>query len=176
MNKLPDSIPSILERGDFDEATDIPTLTTYNSLSPELATELREKGRWHLILFGDGADAQVLLENGAAHVHIEDGGRIWYSIQFCYLPLPLEADRVYTIRFDARADRPRTMVFEIAHVGDDWFSHSGRHIIRLGTEWNTCEFNILAMRPEPQARFEFNLGNDPSDVYFDNVTVIEAGI
>lgn len=162
----------LVENGGFSHISTIKTVDTYLELPQELADEFRENGYWHLVL-GDVAMATLDFSDDTANVQIENGGALWYSVQFCYLPLPLEESKTYTVTFDAKADTPRGMVFEIAHVGDDWKSYTGRKSITLATEWQTYEYVFTMRRSDPNTRLEFNLGGDAVGAYFDNVKVIE---
>jgi len=149
----------------------LPQYRIYNSISDELITSFSYTNGWHLVV-DEGGVASSVFREGVLKIDIAEGGRTWYAIQVCCLPLPLSAG-YWTVIFEARSDVPRRMILDIAHIGDDWFAFAGRPVFRLMPEWTTYEFSFFnEKQPEPMARFEFNLGGENVSAEFSNLRII----
>jgi hypothetical protein len=154
------------------EGMDLPRRRIYNGIDRELLSSISATFGWHLVV-DEGAEASASFHDGALEVEIADGGRTWYAIQLCCLPLPISAG-FWSVEFDARSDGPRRLILDIAHVGDDWFAFAGRPFFRLTGEWTTYRFAFFnEKRVEPSARFEFNLGGEGASASFRNVRIGE---
>ncbi len=152
----------------------VPVFPIYERLTEELLAQLRQAGGWHLVL-GEGGRAEATTHGEGLLVHIHDGGTIWYAVQLSCLPLPLEAGRNYSVRFEARADHAQPMVLDIAQIGT-WYSYSPRVTFQITESWQefTTTLAMGAAASEPNARFEFNLGHaGPNRVQFRRASVAE---
>ena len=158
----------MIVNGDFSQNSPVKEYGVYMVLTEGLVDDIRSSGGWHLIV-DETAEAKAEISEKQAAVTIGEGGRIWYSIQFCFLPFEIEKNSSYRISFRAKADSPRDIILEVCHVGDDWYSFTGRKYVRLTEKWKTYEYSFTAGADEPNARFEFNLGDGDAGAYFDNV-------
>lgn len=152
------------------EGTALPICRIYDKLTDELLSAFSETGGWHLVV-DEGAVASATFRAGALSVSVEDGGRTWYAIQVCLVPTAMSAG-YWTVSFEARSDKPRKTIVDIAHVGDDWHAFAGRPVFRLTPKWTAFGFSFFnERRDEPRARFEFNLGGEHANADFRNLRI-----
>jgi hypothetical protein len=151
--------------------TVLPEYKIYNYLTDDLVDGFGATAGWHLIV-DEGAVARAVQRDGILRVDVADGGRVWYAVQVCLLPLPLTEGK-WKVIFEARSDAPRNMILDVAHVGGDWHSFSGRIDYPLDTEWKRFEADFeVEGRVEPLGRFEFNLGGEGVGAEFRNLQIV----
>lgn len=165
----------ILDERFEERKNEFPAYKTYNSLSDDLLKQIKEGGRWHLIL-APTAKAKSDVVEGSARVVIETSGPQWYAVQWAYLPLEIRPEKIYRISFRARAERNVTTVFDVGCVGGDWWSYSGHKRFSIGNDWQEfgLQFATRKMDDDENARLEFNFGNESENIIFiDDIQVIE---
>jgi hypothetical protein len=72
------------------------------------------------------------------------------------------ANQSYLVRFQARADHPRSLSFGVAEAHSPWSSVGCHRNIPLTSEWQIFESQFIATRDDENARIHFDLGE--SDV------------
>ena len=151
----------------------LPTCKIYSTVNDQLIKAFSETSGWHLIV-DEGGNADAVFKDGILRVNVHDGGRIWYAIQACFIPLALTEGK-WEIVFDARSDEPREMTLDIGHVGGDWYTFSGRKVFPLSPEWKTYHlaFNV-GIRLDQKARFEFNLGGKTVGAEFRDLKITRS--
>ena len=157
------------------EESILPQFRIYDRLNGDFVDSLSPTKGWHLVV-DEGGAASACFRRGMLKIDVADGGRRWYAVQVCCLPLAISAG-YWSVTFEARSGRARRMILDLAHVGDDWFAYAGRPVVRLTPEWTRYEYSFYNDKPaEPTARFEFNLGGEDVSAEFRNVRVVrDAG-
>ena len=103
-----------------------------------------------------------LSEDNAADFTINNTGDAAWKIQLKQNNVELEKGQWYRLSLDAKASRPRELMFAIQRDGssdDDWTPYSGEKIVELGTEYNNYE-TVFQMTGEtdPKALLSISMG------------------
>jgi hypothetical protein len=99
----------------------------------------------------------------------------WHG-QFNQPNLRLQAERLYTLRFVARADRPRTIGLTIMQAHEPWAWLGFAQSLALDTQWRTFEFTFVLPRGEENARINFyRLAMEPGAVEFADFSLRSGG-
>lgn len=151
--------------------TVLPEYRIYNQLNEDFVNDLSSTRGWHLIV-DEGAVASSVYRDDKFKIDIENGGRTWYAVQLCCLPLVICAG-YWSVSFEARSASNRRMIFDLAHVGDDWFAYAGRPVLFLTSDWQVYHFTFYNAKPlEKMARFEFNLGGEDVSAEFRSLRIV----
>lgn len=79
----------------------------------------------------------------------------WHG-QFNQPQLRLRADQMYTLRFAARASRPRTIGVSLMQAHEPWEGLGFSQDLALDTEWRVFEFTFTLPRGDENARVSFD--------------------
>lgn len=130
---------------------------------------------WSLFVGPFEGSAEAHLEDSSVRVGIIQPGSVEYAVQLIYAPLQVEAGAEYRVRFTAYASQPRSIDVKIGGTEvRSWADYTGGVRKRLGTEPAEYEFTFtMQERTDPEARFEFQLGQYPGDVTLSNVSMVK---
>jgi hypothetical protein len=161
----------VVHNGTFDMA-EIKKYEVYNSLSQDFVNQVAAAGYWQFIT-GFGGDGKVSIEKGVCKVTIANPGKEIYSVQLVQIPVFVEKNKTYTVKFDAKADAPRSLITKVGMVGGDWRAYSGDQKFDITKEMKTYTYTFTAISEDKKARMDFNLGQNSSSVYLANVVMSE---
>lgn len=127
-------------------------------------------------LEGPAGAAEVIVNEGAIHVQIENGGTADYSIQVIQKPINLEKGAKYKAVFEAKGAAERSLKVKIGGDGDrGWKDYAQEPRITVSTDWKTYEFEFtMNDDSDVKARYEFNMGLDHNDMWIRNVKLIKV--
>ncbi|MEJ5283500.1 MAG: carbohydrate binding domain-containing protein [Brevinematia bacterium] len=166
---------SILKNGNFDGLKVVKHYPNYSKVTSDLVKDVEANGYWQ-VLTGESdftGEATNVVENGVFKIIITNPGKEVYSVQLIQVPTPIKFGKKYTVKFDAKADAPRTIMSKITKVGDDWAAYSGERVFDITTEFKTYSYSFKSQATDPVARFEFNFGKDKTTTYIANVSIVE---
>jgi hypothetical protein len=119
----------------------------------------------------DPGRAAFSIEDGNLKINISDPGSSIWSIML-YQSIDFKKGHTYTIKFDARADEPTTMVSNITQ-DNTWVNYSGDQSFVLSTDMQTYSFEFVP-KEDITALFQLCLGNDKkTTISLEHVLVIE---
>jgi len=124
-----------------------------------------------------GCEATVLAPNNGSGVRIsiaKADGTDWH-IQFMHPGLKVKKGRYYTVRFEARAERPRTIEYDVGQDHEPWRNLGLRRAAKLGEGWQGFTAGFTATADEGNARVCFNLAGSDEDVYLRKVQLRPGG-
>ncbi len=136
----------------------------------------KDSGNWYFLTLSDfGGKASATKEDGAFHISYERAGNEVHSVQLIQHH-GIAKGYTYQISFDAKASSDRTMAVKLG--GDDdnkWVVYSSQYAPKLTTEYNTYKYRFtMEDETDKQARLEFNVGTNSSDVWIKNVRVVRV--
>jgi hypothetical protein len=149
------------------------------TFTPTSGTNLLDNGdfsdgltHWSQYLFEDqGAVADVNVQNGECVIDITGGGNERYHVQLIRSGVSLEEGKTYELSFAAYADSSRDIFVKIGEDGGDYVQYFGEEF-SLGTEKETITTTFtMEEATDENARMEFNVGLETSNVYIDNVSL-----
>jgi len=133
---------------------------------------------WTWIVTGS-ADALWAVENGQAHVSINEGGDSSSNIRLTQAGMKLVQDETYTLEFDAGVRIPRLIEVKVnkKDVGFFWnYSKMGPVFLdanRQGIIMKHFKHTfVMTSKTDLDGYIEINVGADDKDVYFDNVSLV----
>ena len=133
---------------------------------------------WTLNCAGS-ADAQWAVEDGRAHVTIDNGGQDSDGIRLIQTGMKLVQGETYVLEFDAGARSPRLIEVKASkkNVGSYW-NYSRMGPVYLATTRQNLVMNhfthtfVMEWETDLDGCVEVNVGSDSADVYLDNVSLI----
>ncbi|MFW5813452.1 MAG: InlB B-repeat-containing protein [Fibrobacterota bacterium] len=156
------------------------TATFTQEPTTEPSTELLVNGDfsdgttpWHLGAY-NGASANGSVKNGEYVITSSSGGSVAWNIQMTQTGVKLEKGKVYTLTFEARAARSRSMEVNVGMSSSPWISYCGAFKADLTTKMQrfTKTF-VMEQNTDLNARMEFNAGLATNTIYIDNVSIME---
>lgn len=164
---LPDG--NLIYNGNFDE-TNIKEYPLYSVVEDSMISDTAANGYWQF-LTGFAGEGTFSINKGEFRAGIKLPGRESYSIQLVQIPILLEKEAAYKLSFDARGEKPRTIMVKLTEIGGSWTAYSGLKFFNLTTKMENYSF-VFTMKGETdkRARLEFNMGLDLSSVYLDNIS------
>ncbi|MFT7558253.1 MAG: hypothetical protein ACI93R_000147 [Flavobacteriales bacterium] len=122
-----------------------------------------------------GGSVSCAVEAGVYHVAISDGGSEAWHIQPLQTSVALVQGNTYTFAFDARASSNRNAEIKIERDGSPWddFSQAGSGQSLTNT-MQRFSYTFTASDTLGDARVVMNLGGNNSDVFVDNIWLVEG--
>ncbi len=123
---------------------------------------------WH----GDGK-FDVTIANGIAKIDITSLGPVAWGVQFYQQNRVVDENFIYEIKFDAKSDIPRPIMFALEKGTDRQYDE----IFDLTTEWTTYTIRYHHTKDGfTNGKFAFFMGvvdgdSVPTTVYLDNITI-----
>lgn len=167
------SFESYRKTDDGSYAVD-PTFATAETTGMMNNTMDKTSGNWYFLTLGDfGGAATAKKEQGAFHITMSQPGGEVHSVQLIQ-HMGIAKGYTYQIVFDAKASSDRDITVKLG--GDDdnkWAVYSSQYKPKLTTEYQTFKYRFtMENDSDSQARLEFNVGINPSDVWIKNVRVV----
>ncbi len=110
-----------------------------------------------------GAKSSVTADEGGQAIRWEatQTGKESWSLQLSSGRTQIRADQVYQLRFRARSESGNELGISCAKAADDWNNLGLNETIKLGTNWQSFEFRIVAQdfSDTVGARLVFSLKN-----------------
>lgn len=123
-----------------------------------------------------GAEATAELVEGALRIQIRRAGSAGWHVQFNQAGLRVEQEKLYTVRFEARADTPREIQVSISMAHEPWRALGGTHRVTLTPEWRTYELAIVVQQADENARLLFTeMGTQQGEVWLRNLSLQPGG-
>lgn len=123
-----------------------------------------------------GAEAQISTTGGETIIRIDRAGSAGWHVQWGRPGIAFQADEPYTLRFEARADSPRSIVVNISQAHDPWANLGFAQTIELAREWKTFEYTVLLPRGDHNGRLIFSgLSRDGATFGFRNISLRPGG-
>lgn len=104
----------------------------------------------------EGAQATLNVTGGVASVRVDRAAAVAWSVQFNQPRLAVRKGGLYTVRFRAAADRPRTIFANVMQSHDPWAGLGWQSRLEVGPEWRTFTFGFVADADDDNARFGFS--------------------
>ncbi|MFC1569620.1 CARDB domain-containing protein [bacterium] len=131
---------------------------------------------WQFFTFGPGL-AISSIENGVFHAQIAEGGDYPHEVTIHHYDLTITNGNTYTATFDARTDSSRDVRVWVAMSEEPWLLYNSDYVFPLTTDWQTFTFTFTMSYPTDHlARFGIDFGTSDTDVYFDNICLVETVI
>ena len=105
-----------------------------------------------LVLPGDSPEGSVRVEIDRA------GDPTGWHIQLSQVGVQLKGGRNYVLAFQARADQPRTVSYQVGQAHPPWKGLGLHRDLKVGTEWSQHRESFIADQSEDEAHLVFNLG------------------
>jgi hypothetical protein len=127
----------------------------------------------------EGVVATPIVEDGVFRYEISSLGvnqNVW-DIQLIQQGLEFTHGHAYTLSFDVKADTNRPFRVFLGQVGGYWISFIGHdQFHEANDEWQTITIPFEAFDVFPLHKISFELGEDASTIYFDNIRIIDHGL
>ncbi|TDT71386.1 endoglucanase [Hypnocyclicus thermotrophus] len=125
-----------------------------------------------------GGKANIEINNKIAHINISDGGKEVYSVQLIQTPILLKQSYVYSIEFNAKADKSTSIFIKMgSRENRNWadYTNGNGHGIPIELTTNFKRYIIQFTMEKPsdnQARLEFQLGKEGNrNIYLSDITL-----
>jgi hypothetical protein len=105
-------------------------------------------------------------------VEITSGGSANWHVQF-QQPVPVDSGHVYLISFLADSDVQKTIDVSMQENQDPWFVQFGTEVPIDGADLYG-PFEFVASRTDPTNYIRFNIGNNTTTYYMDDIRVIDT--
>ncbi|BCW94667.1 MAG: hypothetical protein KatS3mg018_0149 [Fimbriimonadales bacterium] len=113
--------------------------------------------------------------DGAVRLRITRAGSAGWHVQFWQVGFPVERGQIYTVRFRARADQPRTLMVMMGMAQDPWAPVGLARTIRLTPEWQVFEFTF-GVNTSTNARIGFTeMGTQTGEFWFADLSLRRGG-
>jgi hypothetical protein len=107
-----------------------------------------------------GGDAPTGVAGRSLRIEVLAAGSADWHVQLTQSALDLQEGEVYTVRFHARADKPRDIRVATSLDRSDWRSIGLNEQMRLEADWKPYEFSFTASQVQQgHSRLQFVLGN-----------------
>ncbi len=114
--------------------------------------------------------------SGVARLRIIQSGAEAWHVQLNQSGLRLEANRIYTVRFHARASEKRTLAVSIGQAYAPWQILGFNREFEVDTEWREYRFSFVMPVDERNARLNFyRLGEQTGEVLIADVLLASGG-
>ncbi len=125
--------------------------------------------------FQGGAQGHVSVnEAGQYHISVDDGGSSLSQVQFVQSNIKLRQGAHYQFEFDARADDTKTIEVKIENQLGPRKNYADIGYISLTSRMQKYRFSFKMFdKTDYNARLVFNCGNTNSDVWIDNISLIQ---
>ncbi len=148
--QIPNPLCNIVENENFDDNTNNWSLPMVNYSSASMA-----------------------VNNGILDIDISDAGTSGWHCQLRQNGIQLEAGATYHISFNAYADAPRQIKCEIAESVSPYSAYYDEYFT-VSASMQTYQLTDFTMPvSDTNARLNFYLGNDNTNIHFDNIQVIK---
>lgn len=128
---------------------------------------------WNLEVDEAEASIQVDEVTRELEVVIDNGGTIMSAVQVSQKGLQLEALSEYELKFEARAFKDRTIEVSIVNA-DGTVSYTDSQPITLTTQMSEYTYTfVMPDVSDTMGQLQFNMGEDDSNVYLDNVSMFK---
>ncbi|MBN1215812.1 MAG: glycoside hydrolase family 9 protein [Candidatus Lokiarchaeota archaeon] len=126
--------------------------------------------------YNQGADAVFTFTEGELAIEMTTAGTDNWHVQLVQGGLTIEQGGEYIISFNAYAAASREIEASIGEEGGDYTTYGG-FTVELSTDINTFThtFTMNELTDE-NARIQFNMGIDSTNVYICNISVIESKV
>ena len=102
-----------------------------------------------------GAKAAFTAADGVATLRIDDPADGGWAVQVNQARLAVKKGGLYTVRFRAAADRPRTILANVMQAHDPWQDLGWQVRFEVGPDWRTFEYTFFTGADDDNARFGF---------------------
>lgn len=131
-------------------------------LPPSLILSMAGKigSAWDLQQSGGAKVKQSPASKGdGVRIDIASLGSANWNLQLNRPSLAVETDRIYTVRFNARADSPRNLSIRLTHGAPTYKELDTAESAPLTDQWQAFEFDFAPNASEPDARLSLAFGD-----------------
>lgn len=109
----------------------------------------------------------------AAHIEMQEKGKVAWAYQLHQIGIELQEGMTYTIHFQGRAEPARRVSVSLRFAEPPWTNLSRSINIELTPEWRefTVSSQVTGVRAELKQRLSFNLGDAPGTAEFADVSL-----
>ncbi|MDA3852313.1 MAG: carbohydrate binding domain-containing protein [Spirochaetaceae bacterium] len=119
-------------------------------------------------------NASVSIASGYASITYLRGGSLNYSVQYSQDAITLQEGVTYDVTFLAKASSARSIEMNVGQAVSPWGSYSGARSFDITSSWTSYTFSFVMEGPlDSNARLEFNLGTNSSNVQLDDITITQ---
>lgn len=92
-----------------------------------------------------------------------------------YQLIPVDATKIYSLSFHAKASAPRNVAANLTENGNDWTWYGVWFQANLTTAWQQFQTTFTPSTTDPSANFVFLFGDELPDIWIDQVVIQEIG-
>ncbi len=129
---------------------------------------------WSLYKYGSADGNLSLTGNGFAKIDISNAGTSSWHLALRQTGLYLENGKTYNIRLKAYADAARSCPIIISQSGGSQYAYIAQSLTTTPTVYE-YQFTMNDAT-DADGVFNLNVGNDPTDVYVDDISISEIEI
>ena len=122
-----------------------------------------------------GCEAEAEETADGVRIRVDKADETGWHVQFLHGGLELTRGRYYTLIFEARAERPREIGYDVGQDHEPWGNLGLRRTAKLSKEWRTFRAGFTAGGSEEDARVCFQLGGDDADVRIRDARLMPGG-
>ncbi len=140
----------------------------------------RGTSRWFLERH-EGADARLKRhtpddEPPYIEVEVQKTGSAFWHVQLTRPGLSVDEGQIYTLSFEASADRHRDMIIELSQAHDPWDAIGLSTGLELKQEWQAYHYTFVVRQNNRNARINFTgLGLEPGTIRLRRVELRPGG-
>ncbi len=110
----------------------------------------------------------------AVRLNVSKAQGVDWRAAFSYAPVALQKNKEYTLTFQARADRPRTVTVWAQQDHYPWDNWLWFGAFNLTTDWQKFELPMASLGNDKQARLLFGVGGAAGSVWLDDIGLQEG--
>ncbi|NNK83356.1 MAG: T9SS type A sorting domain-containing protein [Flavobacteriaceae bacterium] len=162
---------NVITDGDFSTTTEIVNI---------LSSDPQPMNTWsYYVAEWEDVSASATVDNGVCKFEIFNLGfnQNFWKIQLIQQGFELTQGHAYEISFDVKADAYRWFRVFLGEVGGNWTSFIGHDQWHEAQEgWQTITIPFEAWAVFPLHKLSFELGDDATTTYFDNISITDLGL
>lgn len=124
-----------------------------------------------------GAKATLKKTEKQISIKIEKNGSESWHIQYNYPKLSMSSDKIYTIKFSAKASKNAEIYVSLMQAHDPWQGAGFDSHINLKNKWTDFEFQTEGVMTDDNLRLNFgSMGKSAGTTFtFKNISILEGG-
>ncbi|MCQ2591336.1 MAG: carbohydrate binding domain-containing protein [Treponema sp.] len=148
----------------------------YNKAAPVLGNIIASDKKGFLEQHS-GAEAALSLENNVHKIAVKKNGQSSWHIQYGFSGLDINEEKIYTIRFEAKATAPCSISVALSQAHDPWKNAGFEKKLNLSTTYENYEFIVSGQMTDKNLRLIFSsMGYlEGKTVFIKNLKMTEGG-
>lgn len=99
----------------------------------------------------------------------------FYQTQLYQTDIPIEAGRLYALKFKVRGDNNNKVRIELTKFGNPWTNYGLWHQINASSTWQSYVINFVASGTD-KARLNFGIGESTGNVWLDDISLEQVNV